>query len=83
MKRINALAKPAPAPAGEIMTVPTLAEFLRCNQSTIYRLLKKKQIPAFNLGSDWRFFRSDIDEWIARQYGTNPPVTKGHKSKVS
>src|SRR5712692_3710343 len=83
MKRISAPAKPAPGPADdEIMTVASLALYLRCAQGTIYRLLKKRQIPAFNLGSDWRFFRSDIDKWIARQYGTNPPVTKGQKSKV-
>jgi excisionase family DNA binding protein len=47
----------SPALGDEITTVPTLAEFFRCNQSTIYRLLKRKQIPAFKIGSDWRFRR--------------------------
>ena len=65
------------------MTSASLASYLRCNQSTIYRLLKKKQIPAFRLGSDWRFFRSAIDDWIAGLRVTNPPVTRGRKSKVS
>jgi excisionase family DNA binding protein len=83
MKRMSTRANPAPNPSDEIMTVLTLAEFLRCNQSTIYRLLKRKQIPAFKLRSDWRFSRSAIDEWIARQYKTNSPVTKRRKSKVS
>jgi hypothetical protein len=47
-------------------------------------------MPAFRVGSDWRFRRSDINEWIARQHDTNPPVTRGsgreargRKSKVS
>jgi excisionase family DNA binding protein len=76
-------AKSTPALAEEIMTVPTLALFLRCTQTTIYRLLKTKQLPAFRLGSDWRFFRSDVDEWIARQRDTNPPVTRSRKPKAS
>jgi excisionase family DNA binding protein len=83
MKKISAPAKPAPAPADEIMTVASLARYLRCDKATIYRLQKKKQMPAFRLGSDWRFSRSAIDEWIATQYDTNPPVTKGRKSKAS
>jgi excisionase family DNA binding protein len=66
MKRISAPANHTPAPAEEIMTVPTLAVFLRCNQSTIYRLLKKKQIPAFRIGSDWRFIKADIIRWAQR-----------------
>ncbi len=47
-----------------IMTVPTVAEFLRCHESTIYRLLKKKKIPAFKIGSDWRFVKADIIRWM-------------------
>jgi excisionase family DNA binding protein len=31
--------------------------------STIYRLLKHNQIPAFHVGSDWRFNIETIDSW--------------------
>jgi excisionase family DNA binding protein len=65
------------------MTVSALADYLGCSQSMIYRLLKRKEIPAFRLGSDWRFFRSAIDEWIAQHEVTNPAPTRGRKSKVS
>ena len=66
------------------MTVSALARYLDCSPSTIYhRLLKKKQIPAFKLGGGWRFSRSVIDEWIAGLRVSNPPVTRGRKSKVS
>jgi excisionase family DNA binding protein len=68
MKRISAPAKPAPALADEIMTVSGLALYLQCHVSTVYRLLNERKIPAFKLGDDWRFQRSDIDEWVrARQ----------------
>jgi excisionase family DNA binding protein len=94
MKKISAPAKPAPARADEIMTVATLARYLQCFQTMIYKLLKRKKIPAFRLtsglGGDWRFSRAAIDEWIATLYVINPPVTRGsgrevrgRKSKVS
>jgi excisionase family DNA binding protein len=82
MKRISAPAKPVPAPADEIMNVSDLARYLHCHQVTIYRLVKERKIPAFKLSgglrshSDWRFFRSDINEWIARLRVTNPPLTR-------
>ena len=69
------------------MTVASLARYLHCHTSTIYRLLKAKQIPGFKLSgglrSDWRFFRSDINEWITKLHDTTPPDTRGRKSKVS
>jgi excisionase family DNA binding protein len=66
----------------ETMTVWTVALYLHCHTGTIYRLLKERKIPAFKIGSDWRFFRSAIDEWIARQYeSTNPPLTPGSGRK--
>jgi len=46
-----------------ILTVENVAEYLRVHPSTIYRLLKQKRIPAFKLGSDWRFNRESIDRW--------------------
>ena len=46
-----------------IMTVEDVAEYLQVHPSTIYRLLKRKRIPAFKLGSDWRFNRESIDRW--------------------
>jgi excisionase family DNA binding protein len=50
---------------GEILTVKELAAYLRCHQSTIYRLVRRGEIPHFMLGSDFRFERSAIERWIA------------------
>jgi excisionase family DNA binding protein len=61
-------APPSRLPGGlesEVMTVGDIAQYLHCHISTIYRLLGQTQIPAFQLGGDWRFFRSDVDNWIA------------------
>jgi excisionase family DNA binding protein len=47
-----------------IMTVEDVAAYLRVHQSTLYRLLKNGNIPGFKIGSDWRFNRETIDEWM-------------------
>ena len=48
-----------------VLTVQDVAEYLRLNPSTVYQLLKRKQLPAFKIGSDWRFNRESIDRWRA------------------
>ncbi len=58
------LSKPSKDQDDQILTVPMLAEYLLCHPSTIYRLLKNKRIPGFRVGSDWRFRRSAIDQWL-------------------
>ena len=52
------------------MTVKELADYLRVNPSTIYRLLKQKSIPGFRVGSDWRFNRETIDRWRLEKRNT-------------
>ena len=52
---------------GEVMTVKDLSDYLQCNQSTIYRLLKRNEIPAFKVGSDWRFMTEEIRNWCRRK----------------
>jgi excisionase family DNA binding protein len=50
-----------------LMTVTEVAEYLRCHPSTIYKLLKKGEIPAFRIGADWRFKPEAIDQWRESQ----------------
>jgi excisionase family DNA binding protein len=51
--------------AARILTLENVAQYLRVHPSTIYRLLKKKQLPAFKVGRDWRFNLESIDRWRA------------------
>ena len=50
----------------EIVTVKDLAKYLHCHQSTIYRLVKRREIPGFRLGGGWRFKLDEIDSWCRR-----------------
>jgi excisionase family DNA binding protein len=47
-----------------IMTADEVAAYLRVNRTMIYRLLKRRELPAFKIGSDFRLRKTDIDEWI-------------------
>jgi excisionase family DNA binding protein len=45
------------------MTVAEVCAYLRCHRITLYRLIRKGQIPCFRVGSDWRFNGEEIDKW--------------------
>ena len=51
----------------EIMTIKEIAKYLKINEKTIYNLIKKKEIPAFKVGGNWRFKKSLIDKWILKK----------------
>jgi excisionase family DNA binding protein len=53
----------------EVMTANEVTEYLRIHRTTFYRLLKRKEIPAFRMGSDWRFSRQAIDRWRLSKQG--------------
>ena len=46
-----------------VLTLAEVADYLRVHPSTIYRMLRKQQIPAFKVGSDYRFNQELIDRW--------------------
>lgn len=48
-----------------VMTTKEVADYLRVHQSTVYKLLRRRKVPAFRIGSDWRFNKSQIDQWMA------------------
>ena len=50
-----------------VMTVREVSNYLRVHPSTVYRMLKHHQIPAFHAGSDWRFNVEAIDQWRMQQ----------------
>jgi excisionase family DNA binding protein len=51
----------------EILTVKEICELLQLHQATVYKLAKEGRIPAFRIGSDWRFQKDQIVHWIAEQ----------------
>ncbi len=50
--------------SSQIMTAPEVAKYLKVHPSTLYKLLRKGQIPFFKIGSDYRFDRDAIEKWM-------------------
>jgi excisionase family DNA binding protein len=49
------------------LTTKEVAQYLRVNQYTVYCLVSEKKLPAMKIGSQWRFKRSILEEWLAKQ----------------
>jgi excisionase family DNA binding protein len=60
----------------DIMRLDELAAYLHCSPSTIYRLLKRREIPAFRLVHVWRFHKADIDTWRMTQTASVQPPSR-------
>jgi excisionase family DNA binding protein len=56
----------------EVLTLEEVADFLHVHSSTIYRLLKNRRIPAFKVGSDWRFNQESIEQWVKKLEAEQP-----------
>jgi excisionase family DNA binding protein len=62
MKRKDGAKTPPHTGPVEVMTLRELSAYLRVHPSTIYRLVKRHEIPAFHVGG-WRFNIESIDRW--------------------
>ena len=54
------------------LTVKDVAILLKVNEKTIYRWLKKGELPAYRVGDHYRFNRAELLEWVtSRQIGVS------------
>lgn len=51
----------------QILTLRQVAEYLKVHKSTVYRLVSRKELPAFKVCHDWRFDMDLMDEWRSAQ----------------
>jgi excisionase family DNA binding protein len=63
----------------KVLTVREVSEYLRVHPSTVYRLLRQHQLPAFRVGSDWRFNVEAIDRWRANMEEGPQALQQGAK----
>lgn len=58
--------------SSEFFTPEELADYLKVNRRTIYRMLETNELPfAFKVKRSWRFKVSDVDNWIEEQKQIN------------
>jgi len=51
----------------QIMTTKEAAKYLGIHLVTLYRLIKKGEIPSFRIGGLWRLKKDLLDEWILKK----------------
>ena len=49
-----------------LLTAEQVAHYLKVDKFTVYRLVSQKKIPAFKVGSQWRFKRRLIEDWLRK-----------------
>ncbi|HXG51960.1 MAG TPA: helix-turn-helix domain-containing protein [candidate division Zixibacteria bacterium] len=52
------------------LTTKEVARYLRVNPYTVYRLVSQKKLPAYKVGSQWRFKRAVLDQWLSSRLNT-------------
>ena len=64
-------------PPKTLMTLQETADYLRVTRSTIQRLLKRNQIPAFRIGRHWRFNLEEIESWCSSRASDKDSKVEG------
>ena len=54
----------------QFMTTEEVLEYLQVNLRTIYRLIRRRNIPAIRVERQWRFRRGDIEAWLETHRAT-------------
>jgi excisionase family DNA binding protein len=56
----------------DLLTAKEVARFLRINEYTLYRLVSQKKLPAIKVGSQWRFQRRILEQWLRKNMNIPP-----------
>lgn len=56
-----------------LLTAEQIAQYLNVDKFTVYRLVTQGKIPAFKVGSQWRFKKSMVEAWIRSNMNTSSP----------
>jgi excisionase family DNA binding protein len=62
------LPPPTPAangPVGEVLTLAEAAAYLRLPEADVVRLAAAEGLPGRLIGSEWRFFKAAIQQWLS------------------
>ncbi|MCH7911665.1 MAG: helix-turn-helix domain-containing protein [Deltaproteobacteria bacterium] len=49
-----------------LLTVDQVAQYLKIDKFTVYRLVAQRKLPAFKVGNQWRFKRKMIVAWLMK-----------------
>jgi excisionase family DNA binding protein len=54
-----------------VLTINEVAQILRMHPTTIYRLVKRGELPGFKIGGAWRISRATLDLFLSSKRTTH------------
>lgn len=51
-------------PRDKLLTLEEVAEYLRLNRFTVYRMAERGELPGAKIARRWRFKESSIRRWL-------------------
>jgi PTS system nitrogen regulatory IIA component len=64
----------------QIMTLAEVAQYLKIADKSVLRMVRRGELPGTKIASQWRFFRSLIDDWLLARM---QPHTAAHHDASS
>ena len=61
----------------DVLSVREVAQYLKLNEQTVYRLARDGKLPASKIGKQWRFSRREIEALIQERPGAALPGGEG------
>lgn len=46
------------------LTIEELSAYLKMSRTKLYQMAQKGELPGSKIGTQWRFNRDEIDEWV-------------------
>jgi excisionase family DNA binding protein len=68
---------PATTPP-EVMNLAEAAAYLRVSQDDLLHAVRVQKLPARQVGTEWRFLKSAVDEWLR-----SPPKLSGKEALLA
>lgn len=69
----------ANGPTTEVLTLAEAAAYLRLPEADVLRLVDEQGLPARQLGTEWRFLKAAIQDWLR----SGPPPKPGKEAQLA
>jgi excisionase family DNA binding protein len=56
-----------------LLTTQQVANYLKIDKFTVYRLVAQKRLPAFKVGNQWRYKRTLLEAWLRKNMNVPRP----------
>jgi excisionase family DNA binding protein len=54
----------------ELLTVEEVAKEVKVHSETVRNWIRKRELPAIDIGGEYRIYRSDLDDFLQRRKTT-------------